>query len=483
MLFTTLDFGLFLPLVFIVYWALSRIDLQVQNVLLVVVSYVFYGWWDWRFLILIFLSSVIDFAVGEALGKSEHQGRRKLLLWTSLACNLGMLGFFKYHNFFIENFAAAFSFFGREIPAERLDLILPVGISFYTFQTLSYTIDVYRRKLQPAEDPFQFLAFVSFFPQLVAGPIERARDLLPQFNRRRVFHYDQAVDGCRQILWGLVKKVVVADNCAHAIQYMFEKPTEVEPGELFLGALLFFIQVYGDFSGYSDIAIGLARLFGFQLSLNFSFPLFSRNLVEFWQRWHITLTHWLRDYLFIPMGGSRGSTLKTIRNVMIVFVLSGWWHGPDWKYITWGGLHGVAMIVTVALPFRRRYQEVVAYDGKFPAFREIFGILFTFLMLSFITVFFRSKTVPDALAYLYLMGSDPLSWLSWSVYSKYISLLVTVGLFFLIEWKGRREAYGLARLGWKWPRMLRWALYLALGLVVIHFNFSRPPVDFIYFQF
>ena len=315
--------------------------MRLQNALIVVASYVFYGWWDWRFLSLIIFSTLVDYWVGKQLGKTDVARKRKTLLWMSILVNLGFLGFFKYYNFFAENFVAAFTFFGADIQPNTLDIILPVGISFYTFQTMSYTIDVYRKNLKPTNDFVAFSAFVSFFPQLVAGPIERATNLLPQFYQKRKFDYAQAVDGMRQILWGLFKKVVIADNCAVYANEIFNNSADYNGSTLLLGAIFFTFQIYGDFSGYSDIAIGTARLFGFNLMQNFAFPYFSRDIAEFWRRWHISLSTWFRDYVYIPLGGSRGGTLMKVRNTFIIFIVSGFWHGANWTFIIWGALNAV----------------------------------------------------------------------------------------------------------------------------------------------
>ena len=341
MYFNSIDFAIFLPIVFLLYWFVTQKNLKLQNALIVVASYVFYGWWDWRFLSLIVFSSLVDYSIGLALKKEEQQSKRKLLLWTSIGVNLGFLGFFKYYNFFVDNFVSAFSFFGQPIQPNTLDIILPVGISFYTFQTLSYTIDVYKRKLEPTSNLISFLAFVSFFPQLVAGPIERATHLLPQFYKKRVFHYSLAVNGCRQILWGLFKKIVIADNCAEYANLIFNNSSDYSGSTLFMGALFFTFQIYGDFSGYSDIAIGTSRLFGFDLKQNFAFPYFSRDIAEFWRRWHISLSTWFRDYLYIPLGGSQGGTLMKVRNTFIIFLVSGFWHGANWTFIAWGFLNAL----------------------------------------------------------------------------------------------------------------------------------------------
>lgn len=328
MQFNSLDFAIFLPIVFFFYWFVFKRNIKLQNLLIVVASYVFYGWWDWRFLSLIAFSTLVDYTVGIKLGTEKRALQRKVLLWISIVVNLGFLDFFKYYNFFVDNFTEAFSFFGKDISVNSLNIILPVGISFYTFQTLSYSIDVYRKKLEPTKDLIAFSAFVSFFPQLVAGPIERATNLLPQFYNKRTFDYQKAVDGMRQILWGLFKKVVIADNAAEYANLFFNNSEDYSGSTLLLGGIFFTIQVYGDFSGYSDIAIGTARLFGFDLMRNFRYPFFSRDIAEFWRRWHISLTTWFRDYLYIPLGGSRGNTAMKVRNVFIIFIVSGFGTEP-----------------------------------------------------------------------------------------------------------------------------------------------------------
>ena len=336
MLFNSIDFAIFLPIVFLLYWFVANKNLKFQNILLLVASYVFYGWWDWRFLSLIIFSSFIDYFVGISLSKTENSQKRKILLWMSILVNIGFLGFFKYFNFFSQSFADAFTLLGSHMEPSRLNIILPVGISFYTFQTLSYSIDVYRRKLEPTKDIIAFFSFVSFFPQLVAGPIERATNLLPQFYKKRKFDYGKAVDGMRQILWGLFKKVVIADNAAEYANEIFNNYEDYSGSTLFLGAVFFAFQIYGDFSGYSDIAIGTSRLFGFNLKQNFAFPYFSRDIAEFWRRWHISLSTWFRDYVYIPLGGSRGGTWMKIRNTFIIFLVSGFWHGANWTFISLG---------------------------------------------------------------------------------------------------------------------------------------------------
>ena len=344
MLFNSPEFLLFLPIVFGLYWFVTQRNLKAQNLLLLVASYVFYGWWDWRFLGLIALSTIVDFLVGIRIEEAPDKARKKRWLWVSLAVNLGILGYFKYANFFIENWISAWQSLGVTMHASTLQVILPVGISFYTFQTLSYSIDIYRGNLKATRDPVAFGAFVSFFPQLVAGPIERATNLLPQITSPRSFTYEQGRDGMRLILWGMFKKVVVADSCAPYVDMCFDNPEAFSGSTLILGAILFSFQIYGDFSGYSDIAIGTAKLFGFELMTNFKFPYFSRDIAEFWRRWHISLSTWFRDYLYIPLGGSRVSKPKAIRNVFVIFLVSGFWHGANWTFIVWGGIHALLFI-------------------------------------------------------------------------------------------------------------------------------------------
>ena len=400
MLFNSIDFAVFLPIVFILYWFVLNKNLKLQNFLIVAASYLFYGWWDWRFLSLILFSTIIDYLVGRKLRSEDNQTKRKILLWTSILVNLGFLGFFKYYNFFLDNFLTAFSLFGTEIKANSLNIILPVGISFYTFQTLSYTIDVYKQKLEPTKDFIAFSAFVSFFPQLVAGPIERATHLLPQFYKKRKFDYTLAVDGMRQILWGLFKKIVIADNCAEYANQIFNNSADMNGSTLVLGALFFTFQIYGDFSGYSDIAIGTSRLFGFDLMQNFNFPYFSRDIAEFWRRWHISLSTWFRDYLYIPLGGSRGGTWMKVRNTFAIFIVSGFWHGANWTFIVWGALNALYFLPLLLLNKNRTNTNTVAQGKYLPTFKEIFKIGITFSLTVFAWIFFRAESLTHALHYI-----------------------------------------------------------------------------------
>lgn len=483
MLFNTIDFAVFLPVVFLLYWFVTNKNLKVQNALLVVASYVFYGWWDWRFLSLILFSSLVDFSIGIGLSKQEDPAKRKLLLWTSILVNLGFLGFFKYYNFFLDNFVTAFSFLGREIQADSLNIILPVGISFYTFQTLSYTIDVYRKKLEPTRDLIAFSAFVSFFPQLVAGPIERATNLLPQFYAQRTFDYSKAVDGMRQILWGLFKKIVIADNCAEFANLIFNNSADYSGSTLVLGAILFTFQIYGDFSGYSDIAIGTSRLFGFNLMQNFAFPYFSRDIAEFWRRWHISLSTWFRDYLYIPLGGSRGGTWMRVRNTFVIFIVSGFWHGANWTFIVWGALNAVYFLPLLLSGKNRSNMGVVAEGKLLPSAMDGLKILLTFGITVLAWIFFRAESLGHALSYLQEIASSSL----WSVPNfvglrKALITCVLILLFLALEWGGRTEQYAIARIARQFSRPISWSFYLALILVIFYFGSFEDHV-FIYFAF
>lgn len=477
MLFNSLDFAIFLPIVFFLYWFLLNRNLKLQNLLLLISSYIFYGWWDWKFLLLIIFSSFVDYSIGVGLSKTDTRSRRKLLLYTSIVINLGFLGFFKYYNFFIDSFVEAFSFFGSKISISSLNIILPVGISFYTFQTLSYTIDVYKKKLEPTNNIISFFAFVSFFPQLVAGPIERASNLLPQFYKKRVFVYDKAVDGMRQMLWGLFKKVVVADNCAVIVNDIFNNYTDYSGSTLLLGAFLFAFQIYGDFSGYSDIAIGVSRLFGFNLMQNFAFPYFSRDIAEFWRRWHISLSTWFRDYLYIPLGGSRGGMYQKIRNVFIIFLVSGFWHGANWTFIVWGALNALYFLPLMLQNKNRVNTDIVANNKLFPSLRELFQLLTTFFLTCIAWVFFRSVSVTAAFVYLKQIFS--LSIISMPDIFP-LKVLIIIALMLFIEWFGRSNKYALAFLTSK-RIYFRWSVYYLI--LVIIFLFKSEQQEFIYFQF
>ncbi|MCP4178038.1 MAG: MBOAT family protein [bacterium] len=480
MLFNSVDFAIFLPIVFILYWFVTNKYLRIQNLFLLIVSYFFYGWWDWRFLFLIAFSSLVDYFVGIGLGNTNNKKYRNALLLTSIIVNIGFLGFFKYFNFFTDNFVRAFEFIGQPItdPA-LLSIILPVGISFYTFQTLSYSIDVYNRKLEPTKDVIAFLAFVSFFPQLVAGPIERAKNLLPQFYYKRVFEYDKAVDGMRQILWGLFKKIVIADSCAIPANDIFANYTTYSGSTLVLGVLFFAIQIYCDFSGYSDIAIGTSRLFGINLMRNFAFPYFSRDIAEFWRRWHISLSTWFRDYVYFPLGGSRVGTLKCIRNIFVIFIVSGFWHGANWTFIAWGALNALFFLPLMLLKKNRANTDIIAEGKLIPSLKEISQMVITFCFTLFAWVFFRSESVYDAIKYI--SGIFSMSLFSLPENRPWHAFIL-VFIFFMIEWIQRSKQHALEFDVKTISTVIRWGIYYAVIISIMFFGQFNEN-QFIYFQF
>jgi len=483
MLFNSIDFAIFLPIIFIIYWFVTGKNIKYQNLLILIASYVFYGWWDWRFLSLIFFSTIVDYTVGLNLGRYNKPSTRKILLIVSICVNLGLLGFFKYYNFFLDNINTAFSFLGQSVSLQSLHIILPVGISFYTFQTLSYTIDIYNKKINPTRDFLSFAAFVSFFPQLVAGPIERASNLLPQFKMRRRFNYDDAADGLRQILWGLIKKVVIADNCAQFVDMIFNSPGDYSGSTLFLGALFFTFQIYGDFSGYSDIAIGTARLFGFKLMRNFAFPYFSRDIAEFWRRWHISLTTWFRDYLYIPLGGSRVSLPGTIRNTFIIFLVSGFWHGANWTYVAWGGVHALLFLPLLIMNKNRNNIDLVAKDKKIPSLKELVNISVTFFIVVLTWILFRADNISHASEIFKGIFSVSLFTIpSFNGMEKALMLIIMITLFMIIEWVGREHNFAIERIGINRPRFIRWSFYSFL-IFLIGMYMQTTETPFIYFQF
>ena len=482
MLFNSLDFAVFLPVIFLLYWFVIPKQAKPQNILVLVSSYVFYGWWDWRFLCLILFSSVVDYGIGVRLHKSTNDKYRKRLLWISIFTNLGLLGFFKYYNFFAQSFVDAFTLFGKPIALESLDIILPVGISFYTFQSLSYSIDVYRKKLDATTDWLSFLCYVSFFPQLVAGPIERAKNLLPQFYKLRKFDYNQATDGLRQMLWGFFKKVVVADNCARYVRIIFDSAEDQSGSTLFLGAVLFSFQIYGDFSGYSDIAIGSAKLFGFDFKQNFRVPYFSRNIAEFWRRWHISLSTWFRDYLYIPLGGSHGSKTKVLRNIFIIFIISGLWHGANWTFVCWGFLHALFFVPLFLFKTNRKYLNVVSQGRFIPRPKELALMCSTFLIVTLAWVFFRANDLSAALAYFKTMFSSSLfSKPEFMLEEKMLLSLFFIGILIIIEWLGRENNHTLEHINKHFSKPVRYVFYYVMVMIIFLFGIKEEP--FIYFQF
>jgi len=482
MLFNSLDFAIFLPIVFLLYWVAQK-NLKLQNALIVVSSYIFYGWWDWRFLSLIIFSTLVDYLVGQKLRTEEKQSKRKVLLWTSIIVNLGFLGFFKYYNFFLENFVDAFSLLGMQINANSLNIILPVGISFYTFQTLSYTIDVYKKKLEPTQDFIAFSAFVCFFPQLVAGPIERATNLLPQFYKKRTFEYHKAVDGMRQILWGLFKKVVIADNCAVFANQIFNNSVDMNGSALVLGAIFFTFQIYGDFSGYSDIAIGTSRLFGFDLKQNFATPYFSRDIAEFWRRWHISLSTWFRDYLYIPLGGSRGGTWMKVRNTFAIFLVSGFWHGANWTFFIWGALNAIYFLPVLLTNNNRKNLGVVAEGKILPSIREIFGMFTTFILTVFAWIFFRAENLNHAFDYIKKIFIGDSIFIMPQFHNRFeaLTILYLIIFFLFFEWVGRENKFAIEKFHNN-KKIISWSIYLLI-CILIYFNIKTYEQQFIYFQF
>ena len=512
MLFNSFEFALFLPIVFLLYWfvfdyALSKCkhQLLLQNLFIVVASYIFYGWWDWRFLVLIAITTVLSFLSGIGIEKAPTQRGKKAVMIANIVVNLGILGVYKYYDFFAREFAALF---GIESDFLLLHLILPVGISFYTFQALSYSIDVYRKQIAPCHDIVAFTAFLSFFPQLVAGPIERATNLLPQFQKKRTFDYATAVDGMRQILWGLFKKIVVADNCATYVDTVFADLSNQSGSTLLLAAVLFTFQIYGDFSGYSDIAIGTAKLFGIKLMRNFNVPYFSRDIAEFWRRWHISLTTWFRDYVYIPLGGSRPDTSSlspnslfassptaytkciVVRNTFIIFLLSGFWHGANWTFVLWGAYHALLFVPLLLMNKNRRYRDAVATitlpDGTIktkwlPSIKETGQMLMTFALAVFGWIIFRATGLKTLSAWISGICDSSLLSLPYLMNEYYyIPLVISILVMVVLEWINRTKEHSFQiTIKYKW---LRWIVYL-LFILIIFFSMKIDTPQFIYFQF
>ena len=478
MLFNSLSFALFLPIVFILYWFVAQRNLKAQNILLLVSSYFFYAFWDYRFLFLLIFSTLLDYFTGIKMDEVQSEKGKKFWFWLSVCVNLGFLAVFKYYNFFIGSFAAGLERLGIEVNVWTLQVILPVGISFYTFHGLSYVIDIYNNKIKAERNFVNYSVFVSFFPLLVAGPIERATHLLPQIQQPRFFDYTKAVDGLRQILWGLFKKVVIADNCAEYVNTVFNNTFGYSGSTLVVAAILFAFQIYCDFSGYSDIALGTARLFGIELLRNFSFPYFSRDIAEFWRRWHISLSSWFRDYLYIPLGGSKGGTWKKVRNTFIIFIVSGFWHGANWTFIIWGMLNAVYFLPLLLSHKNRDHLDIVAKGRHLPTVKEFFQVIFTFGLIVFAWIFFRAENVLHAYVYIRRMLFPSL--FSTPVMPSLI-LIVLLILFIMIEWIGREEKYAISKLFLGRRRAVRWSFYylIVAGL----YFFPGNEQQFIYFQF
>jgi D-alanyl-lipoteichoic acid acyltransferase DltB (MBOAT superfamily) len=477
MLFNSVGFLLFLPVVFIFYWFVFNKKYQYQNILLLLASFFFYGCWDWRFLLLLLFSIGLDFVSGLKIEKSKTKRESKFWLILSITINLGFLGFFKYYNFFVESFADLLHRAGFYPNMWMLNIILPVGISFYTFHGLSYVIDIYKKRIAAEKNFIDYAVFVSYFPLLVAGPIERATHLLPQIQKKRNFSYDQAIDGMRQILWGFFKKMVIADNCAPIVNEIFTNYQTESSSNLVMGVILFAFQIYGDFSGYSDIALGVSRLFGIELLKNFAFPYFSRDIAEFWRRWHISLSSWFRDYVYIPLGGSKGGMWMKIRNTFIIFLLSGFWHGANWTFIIWGGLNAIYFLPLLVTNKNRHNLEVVALNRSIPSGKEIINIFLTFLLVCFAWIFFRAESVSQALQYIKNIFSNTLFSLPNPFPFKILCFII---LMIFIEWINRQNFHGLEISNYN--RWVRRIIYLIIIFIILRYaNFGSK--EFIYFQF
>ncbi len=476
MLFNSFNFLLFLPIVFLLYWFVTNNNLKKQNLLLLTASYFFYACWDYRFLGLLIFSTLLDYLSGIKIENCLQKKSKKAWLLISICINLGFLGVFKYYDFFASSFAQAFSAIGLPTSPLLLNIILPVGISFYTFHGLSYVLDIYYKRIDSEKNLIDYAVFVSFFPLLVAGPIERATHLLPQLKKEKVFNYTQAVNGLRQILWGFFKKVVVADNCAIYVNAIFSDYHHASSAQLIAGIFLFSFQIYGDFSGYSDIALGTAKLFGIELLRNFNYPCFSRSIAEFWRRWHISLSSWFKDYVYIPLGGSRVSKLKQIRNTFIIFLLSGFWHGANWTFIFWGFLHAVYIIPSVIFSSNRSDLDIVAKDSTFPTLNEIFRMGYTFTFVSFALLFFRSDSLSAAFNYLSLIPKQGSKIDQLSMSYPFISICIML----FLEWFDRKSA--IPFLSIQSLHFRRFA-YLLILLLIFFMGAFINPRSFIYFQF
>lgn len=482
MFFNSIDFAIFLPVVFFLYWFATNKNLRAQNILLIVSSYFFYACWDWRFLFLLIFSTLLDYFTGIKIHEATQRRSKQFWLWLSILVNLGFLGIFKYYNFFAESFANGLSLLGIQANLGSLQVILPVGISFYTFHGLSYVLDLYKNRIKPERNFINYSLFVSFFPLLVAGPIERATHLLPQIIKKREFDYAKAVDGLRQILWGLFKKIVIADNCAEYANNIFNNYSHYSGSTLVLGALFFTVQIYCDFSGYSDIALGTARLFGIDLLRNFAFPYFSRDIAEFWRRWHISLSSWFRDYLYIPLGGSKGGVWMKVRNTFIIFLVSGFWHGANWTFIIWGFLNALYIMPSIILKTNRNNLNIVAQGKLLPTIKEVVAMTTTFSLTVFAWIFFRAVDVTHAFSYISQMWSSSLfSIPSFIGIQESLFIIVLTVIFFFIEWIGRERQFAISAIGLKWHKIFRWVFYYCIILAIIFFGGKEQ--QFIYFQF
>jgi alginate O-acetyltransferase complex protein AlgI len=478
MVFNSISFAIFLPIVFLLYWFVSNKNRKIQNLLLLTSSYFFYACWDWRFLFLLIFSTALDFFTGSKMETAKTVASKKFWFWLSISINISFLGVFKYYNFFAESFADIMGNFGLQVNPFTLKVILPVGISFYTFHGLSYVIDIFKNRIKAEHDFIDYAVFVSFFPLLVAGPIERATHLLPQIKKERNFDYQKAVNGLKQILWGLFKKIVIADQCAQYANTIFDDYSNHSGSTLLLGAIFFSFQIYGDFSGYSDIALGTARLFGIELLRNFAFPYFSRDIAEFWRRWHISLSSWFRDYLYFPLGGSRGGTWMKIRNTFLIFLVSGFWHGANWTFIVWGLLNAIYIMPSIIFNTNRNHIDIVAKGNYLPSIREFFMMLSTFFLTVFAWIFFRSASLSDGFSFIKGIFSSSL----FSIPSIHpLDLFILLLIFLTIEWLGRASQFAIENTFEKSSNFLKYGLYYLLLVAIFFYNSAGQ--QFIYFQF
>ena len=477
MFFNSFAFALFLPVVFILYWFVFNKNKSTQNTLLILASYYFYSCWDWHFLFLLIFSTLLDYYTALKIEKSSSESGRKFWFWLSVSVNLGFLGVFKYYNFFASSFAVLLQGFGLKASPFLLHVILPVGISFYTFHGLSYVIDIYYKRIKAEKNFIDYSLFVCYFPLLVAGPIERATHLLPQVKVKRSFDFEKAKEGMHQLIWGLFKKVVIADTCATYANAIFDHYTAMNSFSLLLGAFYFAFQIYGDFSGYSDMALGMSKLFGLDLLRNFNYPYFSRDIAEFWRRWHISLSSWFRDYVYIPLGGSKGSKAKQLRNVFVIFLLSGFWHGANWTFIAWGFINALYFLPLLLQNSNRSNMDTIRLSWDLDSVKAFLSMLFTFMLTCLAWVFFRAKSISEALDYLRRMFTNGIFSSQYLVNERYnYEILILITAFILIEWNNRTKIEPLTG---KFSN-----LKLALCLVaIIAFGTYSDYKEFIYFQF
>jgi len=477
MFFNSFAFAIFLPIVFFLYWFVFNKNKTTQNTLLILASYYFYSCWDWRFLFLLVFSTFLDYYTGIRIEKSKKESSRKFWFWLSIGINLGFLGMFKYYNFFANSFAELMQGFGLKTSPFLLDVVLPVGISFYTFHGLSYVIDIYYKRIKAEYNFVDYSLFVSYFPLLVAGPIERATHLLPQVKVKREFDFQRAKEGIHQMLWGLFKKVVIADTCATYANAIFDNYTTMNSLSLILGGIYFAFQIYGDFSGYSDMALGMSKLFGIDLLKNFNYPYFSRDIAEFWRRWHISLSSWFRDYLYIPLGGSKGGLWMKIRNTFIIFLVSGFWHGANWTYVAWGFINALYFLPLLLRKSNRNNLDNIVLDKSWNSVKVVANILLTFTLTCVAWVFFRAKTITDALLYIkniFANGQFTSQYLSNERYN--YELIILVFLFVFVEWNNRTKVEPISG---KY-QTIRLAFCLA---AIIALGTYSDYKEFIYFQF